>query len=324
MKRLIIVALAVVAGAIFNPASAGKKKDKKKKTAQTEAVAETPVVLSTAKDSVSYAAGMAATNGLMPYLQQQFKVDSAHVGDFITAYEEAITKTDDPKYNAMIAAAQIAQMSKNRIFPSMNQEFKDGELSMDEEMFQKGFVAALKDNRQIFTDSAARAVFEGKAKEVRETKNAAYKKENADWLTQNATKEGVVTLPSGLQYKVLVEGTGAQPKAEEEVEVKYEGKLIDGTVFDSSYKRNPQTAKFRCNQVIKGWTEALTMMPVGSKWELYIPQELAYGDRQAGKINPYSTLIFTVELLDIVQPDAKAEAKEKAKAAVKKAVRKKK
>jgi len=108
---------------------------------------------------------------------------------------------------------------------------------------------------------------------------------------------------------VLVEGTGAQPKAEEEVEVKYEGKLIDGTVFDSSYKRNPQTAKFRCNQVIKGWTEALTMMPVGSKWELYIPQELAYGDRQAGKINPYSTLIFTVELLDIVQPDAKAEAK---------------
>jgi FKBP-type peptidyl-prolyl cis-trans isomerase FklB len=86
------------------------------------------------------------------------------------------------------------------------------------------------------------------------------------------------------------------------VTVKYEGRLIDGTVFDSSYKRNPQTTTFRVNQVIRGWTEALTMMPVGSKWELYIPQELAYGSRQTGKeIKPYSTLIFVVELVDIVK-----------------------
>ena len=116
------------------------------------------------------------------------------------------------------------------------------------------------------------------------------------FLAENAQKEGVVTLPSGLQYKVLRQGTGAIAKNDDEVVVKYEGHLIDGTEFDSSYKRDPQTSTFRPNQVIKGWTEALTMMPEGSKWELYIPQNLAYGERQAGKIPPYSTLIFTVEL----------------------------
>jgi len=101
-----------------------------------------------------------------------------------------------------------------------------------------------------------------------------------------------------LQYKVLVKGEGEVPTATQRVKVNYEGHLIDGTEFDSSYKRNEPTT-FACNQVIKGWTEALTMMPVGSKWEVYIPQELAYGDRESGQIPPFSTLIFTVELLSI-------------------------
>jgi FKBP-type peptidyl-prolyl cis-trans isomerase FklB len=128
---------------------------------------------------------------------------------------------------------------------------------------------------------------------------------------------------------VLTAGTGETPKATDKVTVKYEGKLIDGTVFDSSYKRNPQTSSFKCNEVIKGWTEALTMMPVGSKWELYIPQELAYGERPAGKIKPYSTLIFTVELEGIEsekKPEAKTETKTaetKAKAKTAKVTKKK-
>ena len=109
----------------------------------------------------------------------------------------------------------------------------------------------------------------------------------------------MVTLPSGLQYKVLREGNGAIPKLDDNVVVKYEGTLIDGTKFDSSYDRNPQTTTFKPTQVIKGWTEALTMMPVGSKWMLFIPENLAYGERQAGKIPAYSTLIFTVELEEI-------------------------
>ena len=107
-----------------------------------------------------------------------------------------------------------------------------------------------------------------------------------------------MVLPSGLQYKVLQQGTGAVAKATDKVKVHYEGRLIDGTVFDSSYKRGEPTS-FAPNQVIKGWTEALTMMPVGSKWQLYIPQELGYGARGAGKIPPFSTLIFDVEVLAI-------------------------
>ena len=105
--------------------------------------------------------------------------------------------------------------------------------------------------------------------------------------------------PSGLQYKILTKGKGKVPTKDDQVIVKYEGRLIDGTVFDSSYKRAEQTNKFRPTDVIKGWTEALTMMPVGSKWELYVPQELAYGARETGDIPAYSALIFIVELVDI-------------------------
>ena len=119
------------------------------------------------------------------------------------------------------------------------------------------------------------------------------------FLAENKTKEGVVTTPSGLQYKIITKGTGEIPADSSKVKVNYKGTLIDGTEFDSSYKRK-EPATFRANQVIKGWTEALTMMPVGSKWELYIPQELAYGARETGgQIKPFSTLIFEVELVGI-------------------------
>ena len=109
----------------------------------------------------------------------------------------------------------------------------------------------------------------------------------------------MVVLPSGLQYKVLKAGTGDIPKATETVKVKYEGRLVDGTVFDASSRHGDQPVSFRANQVIKGWTEALTLMPVGSKWTLYIPYELAYGEREQGQIKPFSALIFDVELIDI-------------------------
>ena len=119
------------------------------------------------------------------------------------------------------------------------------------------------------------------------------------FLEENAKKDGVITTPSGLQYKVLVKGDGQVPQATDKVLVNYEGRLIDGTVFDASTKHGDKPASFRVDQVIKGWTEALTMMPVGSKWQLFIPQELAYGERNAGQIKPFSALIFDVELVGI-------------------------
>jgi len=125
------------------------------------------------------------------------------------------------------------------------------------------------------------------------------------YMAENAKKEGVKTTASGLQYKVITEGKGAKPKADEVVEVNYKGTLIDGTEFDSSYKRG-QPVTFPVNGVIPGWTEALQLMPVGSKYELYIPSDLAYGPGgTGGVIGPNQALVFEVELLDIKKPEAK-------------------
>lgn len=130
---------------------------------------------------------------------------------------------------------------------------------------------------------------------------AAVTVEGTAFLAANATKKGVKVLPNGLQYKVITEGNGLKPIDGQTVKTHYSGTLINGKKFDSSYDRG-QPASFGVNQVIPGWTQALKMMPVGSKWELYIPQELAYGERAMGaNIPAYSTLIFTIELLEIVQ-----------------------
>ena len=161
-------------------------------------------------------------------------------------------------------------------------------------LWKKGGVMTM-EAAQEYTRTAMETI---KAKALEE-KYADYKAENEKFLAENKTKDGVKTTASGLQYKVITEGKGEIPADTCKVKVNYKGTLIDGTEFDSSYKRN-EPSTFRANQVIKGWTEALTMMPVGSKWELYIPQELAYGARESGnQIKPFSTLIFEVELLSI-------------------------
>jgi FKBP-type peptidyl-prolyl cis-trans isomerase FklB len=126
------------------------------------------------------------------------------------------------------------------------------------------------------------------------------KKSGEAFLAENKTKPGVVTLPSGLQYMVLQEGTGPKPVATDKVRCHYQGTLIDGTIFDSSIKRG-QPIDFAVTGVIRGWTEALQLMNVGSKWRLFIPSDLAYGDQGSGAITPGSTLIFDVELIDIVK-----------------------
>ena len=138
-----------------------------------------------------------------------------------------------------------------------------------------------------------------KQQEAQKAASAKAKAEGDAFLAANAKKDGVVTLPSGLQYKVITEGTGPLPKESDTVKVHYRGTLLDGTEFDSSYKRNEPTS-FPVGGVIPGWTEALQLMKVGSKWELYVPAKLAYGDRGAGGvIPPGATLVFEVELLSI-------------------------
>jgi FKBP-type peptidyl-prolyl cis-trans isomerase FklB len=137
--------------------------------------------------------------------------------------------------------------------------------------------------------------------QMKAEKAAVNKQAGAAFLAANKTKPGVVTLPSGLQYQIVKEGTGAKPTINDKVKCHYHGTLIDGTIFDSSVERG-QPIDFPVNGVIRGWVEALQLMPVGSKWKLFIPSELGYGDNQAGaKIGPGSTLIFDVELIDIVK-----------------------
>ena len=181
-------------------------------------------------------------------------------------------------------------------------------------MFYRGFTDALRQDTTHFKQDVAEEYFQQKQQADKKAKEEKLygpnRRAGEAFLKENAKKDSVITTASGLQYKVLVKGDGNVPQMSDKVQVHYEGRLIDGTVFDASAKHGDMPAEFQPDQVIKGWTEALTMMPVGSKWQLYIPQELAYGERNMGNIKPYSTLIFDVELVGIVG-DKKAEPKGK-------------
>ena len=304
MKKVVIMALVLVASASFSPVEAGKKKTAVKNQ-ETEVVE--PVVLSNSSDSVSYAGGMAITNGLLPYLQQQ-GVDTAYMADFMQGFKEMIKSSDDPKKAAYVMGMDIAKQLMTNILPNITREFTDTPDSIVSEKLVLGFAAALENDTTLFTQTNAETYFRTKQQSNKEAKEeklyGANREAGRKFLEENAKKDSVITLPSGLQYQVLVSGNGEVPTANDKVLVNYEGRLIDGTVFDASSNHGDKPAEFTPNQVIKGWTEALTMMPVGSKWRLFIPSELAYGEREAGQIKPYSTLIFEVELVGIDKPEA--------------------
>jgi FKBP-type peptidyl-prolyl cis-trans isomerase FklB len=158
----------------------------------------------------------------------------------------------------------------------------------------------VKNNKPLLNDEQTNQCIVDYMQVSRSEKASGNKKTGETWLAENKKKSGVVTLPSGLQYMVLTEGTGPKPTLSDNVKCHYTGSFIDGNVFESSYNSN-QPATFGVGQVIRGWTEALQMMPVGSKWRLFIPSDLAYGDIDRGTIPPGSTLIFDVELLEIVK-----------------------
>ncbi|PXX23897.1 FKBP-type peptidyl-prolyl cis-trans isomerase [Hoylesella shahii] len=306
MKKTTYLALALLASATFNTALAGKKKD------AVQVATPAPVELKTTSDSMSYAAGMAATKGLMTFVQQQYKVDTTYMADFIRGFRKALDNQTDAAFAAYVAGIQIAQMAQQRILPSMQHEFEGTKDSISAKNFYIGFVDALQKNFTKYTEDEAQQLIEKRIEAAQKAKVEAQISTGRNWLAENAKKPGVVTLPSGLQYKVITNGAGEKPTATDEVVVKYEGKLIDGTIFDSSYSRTPDISQFQVNRVIAGWTEAMQLMTPGSKWELYIPQNLAYGANQMGSIPPYSTLIFTVELIKVVKakPETTTDANE--------------
>ena len=185
--------------------------------------------------------------------------------------------------------------------------FKAGDIEVNLDSLMLGLKDALEGKQLALSQEEMKQVYDGFQKQMRAKQAAKQAMEAAKnlaagtaFLEANKAKEGVKVLPSGLQYKVIKEGTGSTPTADDKVKTHYRGTLIDGTEFDSSYKRN-QPAEFPVKGVIKGWTEALQLMKVGDKWELYIPADLAYGQRGRPSIPGNSTLIFEIELLEIVK-----------------------
>lgn len=295
MKKYVILALALVVSASFNTTEA-KKKKKDQKTAETEVKA--PVVLNDSRDSVSYAAGVSLTNGLLSYLQQS-GIKAEQMGDFLQGFKEAIASKDDDQQKARRMGMQIADQVVNRMLPGILKDFTDTPDSIVEDLLFRGFTDAVENDTTVMLQKQAETFFREKSESNKQMKIEKQIAVGKQFLAENALKEGVIKLPSGLQYIILKQGDGEVPQKEDKVKVHYEGRLIDGTVFDASSKHGSEPATFQPTQVIKGWTEALTMMPVGSKWRLFIPQDLAYGARAAGQIPPYSTLIFDVELVGI-------------------------
>ena len=255
-------------------------------------------------DTVSYAIGLAQTNGLKEYLANQLGVDTTNMEAFIKGLNEGANAGDDKQTAAYYAGIQIGQQISNQMVKGINYELfgNDSTKTISMKNFLAGFIAGTTGKKQLMTMDKAAETAQKKMQQIKaeyaEKQYGENKAAGEKFLAENAKKEGVKTLPSGVQYKVIKEGSGSIPADTSKVKVNYEGRTIDGKVFDSSYKRN-QPLTLRCNQTIKGWTDAMVHMPVGSVWEVYIPQDLAYGEREQGDIKPFSVLIFKIELLGI-------------------------
>ncbi len=227
---------------------------------------------------------------------------SLSAGIICAGYAQAAEKVELKDQKAKISYVIGLSVGKN---------FKQQTIDIDLDTFARGFQDGLSGGDPSLSEAEMREVMTGfqtelKTRQEEKTKQAAEKnkKEGGAFLAENKKKDGVVTLPSGLQYKILQEGTGPSPQLSDTVVTHYRGTLIDGTEFDSSSKQG-QPATFRLDGVIKGWTEALQLMKVGSKWQLFIPSDLAYGERGAGSvIGPNSALIFDIELVSIEKPSA--------------------
>lgn len=252
------------------------------------------VKLATLNDSLNYALGVLHGSELIAY----FITDStgADKKNFVKAINSALS--------SKVEYPQLVGIAKN-IGKTIHEQEPEGllqipELATDFELIKQGFVngfLATPDDSLIYWNQYEASQYISAA--INEIKFGSIKQEGAEWLEQNKLREGVQVTESGLQYEVIKMGKGAMPTASDRVKVHYTGTLIDGTKFDSSYDRNEPTV-FGVGQVIKGWTEGLQLMPVGSTFKFFIPYELAYGERGAGaQIPPYATLIFEVELLGI-------------------------
>ena len=288
MKKLSIVAVMAIVAAGFTACGNGTPKANLKSDV----------------DSMSYAIGMAQTNGLKEYLVDRLGVDTAYMGEFIKGLNEGVNAGDSKKKAAYYAGIQIGQQISNQMVKGINHEVfgEDSTKTISMKNFMAGFISGTTGKGGLMNMVDAQNIAQTKMQEIKaremEKTYGPNKEEGEKFMAANAKKDGVKTLPSGVQYTVIQEGAGAIPADTSLVKVHYEGRLLNDSVFDSSYKRG-EPVTLRCNQTIKGWTDAMVHMPAGSVWEVYIPQDLAYGEREQGIIKPFSVLVFKIELLEV-------------------------
>lgn len=261
--------------------------------------------LKTDVDSMSYAIGYLQSQYVRQAIQQGQVIDTTYIDEFVKGIKEGASAGDDKKKAAYITGLQVGQQISNQLVKGINHEVygEDSTKTISMKNLMVGFITGATGKNGLMTTDAANQIAQTKMEAIKsQTMQKQYgpnKVAGEKFLAANKKKPGVVTLPSGLQYKVIKEGKGAIPQDTTQVKVQYEGRTIDGNVFESSYKNGNGPASMIPKQMIPGWTEALTRMPEGSVWEVYIPQQLAYGNRQAGQIKPFSTLIFKIELIKV-------------------------
>ena len=257
-------------------------------------------------DSLSYAIGMAQTQGLQDYLVMRMGVDTTYMDEFVKGLNEGVNTGSDKKKQAYYAGLQIGQQVSEQMIKGLNMELfgEDSTQTVSLKNFMAGFVAGTlkKDGKMTMEEATKYAETTMRTVKARQMEKnfCENKKAGEEFLAAKAKEEGVKKIEgTGVLYEVLTEGNGEIPADTSVVKVRYEGSLIDGTVFDGNMDAK-EPMSIRCTNVIQGWTAALTHMPVGSKWKVYIPQEMAYGEREAGdKIKPFSTLVFVIDLVGI-------------------------
>lgn len=258
--------------------------------------------LKTDVDTISYAIGLVNGGQLKMFLEQQ-GMDSTCISDFLKGFNEGAKAVGDKKkeayYMGLVQGMQMTDGLNGRIFGG-----EEGDPQLSVKNLMAGLAAGVKNDTTVFNPMDIQGKLESMISSVHDKSMAKKYKENKEagikFLAEKAKDAQVKKLANGVLYKVIKEGNGVVPDSTTKVKVNYEGKLIDGTVFDSSYERN-EPAEMLPSMVVPGFAEALKNMPVGSIWEVYIPADQAYGEREAGKIKPFSTLIFKIELLDTVK-----------------------
>ncbi len=288
MKKLSFLAVAVMAAMSFTACQSELKADLKEEV-----------------DSITYDLGVAQAQGLKQYMTMQLGVDSAYIDEFIKGMQEGAVNEVDKKKQAYMKGLEVGGQVQNMAKGLSKDIYADDSTkSVNVKNLLAGLIEGLKGKAEKSSEEAYTS-FNTKLQAIHDKNNeikyGENKKKCEQFLAENKKKEGVTTTASGLQYKVITAGDGTLPNDSSILSVKYEGRLIDGTVFDSTEKSGgkPLEVNMKYPRVIQGWIEALKLMPVGSKWEIYIPYNLAYGTQDMGQIKPFSALIFTVEVVGI-------------------------